>query len=153
MLIYNFDSLTSREVRILKDYIRTLTKRYWIYAGVTAIILLVLSYTTLGISGIVLGLPLNFLGWGVLFTHKFLNVLRDMRERVKVVGTAVIKEIASPRLKKNLVLEINGTKVFDDKSFSLLDSSPWEQFSPGDKVYVEYARHSKLILSYIKSVA
>lgn len=153
MLIYNFDSLTNREVLILKDYVQGLIKRYWIYAGVTALFLLFLSYKTLGISGIVVGLPLNFLGWGLLFTHKFLNVMRDMRERVKVVGTAVIKEIVSLRTKKNLVMEINGTKIFDNRSFSLVNSASWEQFSPGDKVYVEYARHSKLILSYIKSVA
>ena len=153
MLIYNFDSLTGREVQILREYLKGLSKRYWIYAGTTALFVLFLSYHSLGISGIVLGLPLTFIGWGLLYTHKFLNVLRDVRERVKVVGTAVIKEKISLRSKKNLVMEINGTKIFDTRCFRLLSSKSWDQFNPGDKVYVEYARHSKLILSYAKSVA
>ncbi|WP_320053639.1 hypothetical protein [uncultured Acetobacteroides sp.] len=150
MLIYNFDSLTGREVQILRGYIKGLTKRYWFYAGSTALLIIVFSVLGLGIGGIVVGLPLNFIGWGILFTYKFVAILRDIKERVKVVGTAIIKEKISLRKKRNLVVEINGTKVFNTMSFRLLKADLWNHFNPGDKVYVEYARHSKLILCYNK---
>lgn len=153
MLIYNFDSLTGRELQILRGYIKGLTKRYWYYAGTTAVAILILSYTTFGISGIVLGLPINFIGWILLFTYKFVGLLRDLKERIKVVGTAIIKEKISLNRKRNLVMEINGTKVFSNECFRLLGSRSWEEFTPGDRVYVEYARHSKLILSYNTEVA
>jgi len=153
MLIYNFDSLTGREVQILRGYIKGLTKRYWIYAGSTAALILVLSYTTFGVSGIVLGMPINFIGWAILFTYKFVGILRDLKERIKVVGTAIIKEKVSLNKKKNLVMEINGTKIFNNHSFQLLSTGSWDEFNLGDKVYVEYARHSKLILSYNTEVA
>lgn len=153
MLIYNFDSLTGHEVQILRGYIKGLTKRYWIYAGSTAGLILVLSYTTFGVSGIVLGMPINFIGWAILFTYKFVGILRDLKERIKVVGTAIIKEKVSLNKKKNLVMEINGTKIFNNHSFQLLSNESWDKFNPGDKVYVEYARHSKLILSYNTEVA
>jgi|GEM_PF-4213276 hypothetical protein len=150
MLIYNFDSLTGREVQILRSYIKGLTKRYWIYAGTSAVIIIALSALFLGVGGIVVGLPLNFIGWGVLFTYKFVAILRDLRERIKVVGTGIIKETFYFKKRRNLVMEINGTKVFNDTSFRLLKSDTWDHFNPGDTVYVEYARHSKLILSYNK---
>lgn len=151
MLIYNFDSLTGREVQILRRYIKGLTKRYWIYAGSSALLIIALSFLGLGVGGIVLGLPLNFVGWGILFTYKFVAILRDLKERIKVVGTAIIKEKISLKKKRNLVMELNGTKVFNTMSFHLLNSEIWDQFNPGDKVYVEYARHSKLILCYNKT--
>lgn len=153
MLIYNFDSLTGREVQILRGYIKGLTKRYWIYAGSTALLIIVFSFLGLGIGGIVVGLPLNFIGWGILFTYKFVAILRDIKERIKVVGTAIIKEKISLRKKRNLVVEINGTKVFNTMSFRLLNADLWDHFNPGDKVYVEYARHSKLILCYNKAAS
>jgi hypothetical protein len=153
MLIYNFDSLTGREVQILRGYIKGLTKRYWIYAGSTALLIIVFSFLGLGIGGIVVGLPLNFIGWGILFTYKFVAILRDIRERIKVVGTAIIKEKISLKKKRNLVVEINGTKVFNTMSFRLLNADLWDHFNPGDKVYVEYARHSKLILCYNKAAS
>lgn len=154
MLIYNFDSLTGREVQVLRGYIKGLTKRYWIYAGSSALIIVALSIFGLGVSAIVIGLPLNFIGWGLLFTYKFVAILRDLKDRIKVVGTAIIKEkISLRKRKKNLVMEINGTKVFDSSSFSLLNVDLWEHLNPGDEVYVEYARHSKLILCYNKNIA
>lgn len=153
MLIYNFDSLTGREVQILRGYIKGLTKRYWIYAGSTALLIIVFSFLGLGIGGVVVGLPLNFIGWGILFTYKFVAILRDIRERIKVVGTAIIKEKISLKKKRNLVVEINGTKVFNTMSFRLLNADLWDHFNPGDKVYVEYARHSKLILCYNKAAS
>jgi hypothetical protein len=153
MLIYNFDSLTGREVQILRGYIKGLTKRYWIYAGSTALMIIVLSYTSLGVGGIVLGMPINFIGWGILFAYKFVGILRDLKERVKVVGTAIIKEKVSLNKKKNLVMEMNGTTIFGNGCFHLLSTESWEQFNPGDKIYLEYARHSKLILSYNTDVA
>lgn len=153
MLIYNFDSLSGREVQQLRSYIKGLTKRYWIYAGSTAVLLLILSYTTFGIGGIVVGMPLNFFGWGLLFTYKFVGLLRDLKERIKVVGTAIIKEKVSLNKRKNLVMEINGIKIFNNHSFRLLNSDSWDELNPGDKVYVEYARHSKLILNYNTDVA
>jgi hypothetical protein len=150
MLIYNFDSLTGREVQILRGYIKGLTKRYWVYAGSTALLIIVFSALGLGIGGIVVGLPLNFIGWGILFTYKFVAILRDIRERIKVVGTAIIKEKISLRKKRNLVMEINGTKIFNTMCFRLIKADSWDHLNPGDKVYVEYARHSKLILCYNK---
>jgi hypothetical protein len=152
MLIYNFDSLTGREIQLIRRYIKGLTKRYWVYAGSSALLIIALSFLGLGVGGIVLGLPLNFIGWGILFTYKFVAILRDLKERIKVVGTAIIKEKISLNKKRNLVMELNGTKVFNTMSFNLLKSETWDQFNPGDKVYVEYARHSKLILCYNKTV-
>ena len=153
MLIYNFDSLTGREVQVLRGYIKGLTKRYWIYAGSTALLIIALPFVGLGVGGIVIGLPLNFIGWGVLFTYKFVAILRDIKERIKVVGTGIIKEKISFRKKRNLVMEINGTKVFNNMCFRLLNEESWNHFNPGDQVYVEYARHSKLILNYNKHSA
>ena len=98
-------------------------------------------------------MPINFIGWAILFTYKFVGILRDLKERIKVVGTAIIKEKVSLNKKKNLVMEINGTKIFNNHSFQLLSTGSWDEFNLGDKVYVEYARHSKLILSYNTEVA
>ena len=150
MLIYSFDSLTGHEVQILRGYIKRLVRRYWFYAGSTTALIIALAFIGMGIGGIVVGLPLTIIGWGILFTYKFLAILRDIKERIKVVGTAVIKEKALFRKKKNLVMELNGTKVFNTMSFRLLKADLWDHFNPGDKVYVEYARHSKLILCYNK---